>query len=113
MKIIITENQLNDNIIKFLDDYYDVSEIENINLQDEDANDEENLLFYTGPLGAYHTIGSYFVEGLFVQNESDYPIFILNTTTKNIFDGMFGDLWETPFKIWFKNNFGLNIKTVY
>jgi hypothetical protein len=132
MKFIITENKLEQFIIRHLDKMYDVNEINWVNpyeYDDETGEESENpnindfyLGDYDGPYDSdflfrwigpeYYDVedsdfGEYNVE---LQKES--PILEVHESNGNELNNYFGNKWHEPFKIWFEEKFGLPIKTI-
>jgi hypothetical protein len=119
MKIIITENQLNDNIIKFLDDYFDVTQIHYTPIEDKWGNETDNWHFYFGDYDDEDGFAFYFTEyndylmgSSGEKDESKYPILSFEEYIIEKLDNLFGELWINPFKSWFEKNFDFYIKTI-
>jgi hypothetical protein len=123
MRYVITESKLESVIMTYLDDIFDVDDINWTNPYDiiddetgEEGDDESRILFYIGDYngdedGCFMWYGcEYFDEGSkakelcpIVQLEHPYDIKL---------DGYFGDKWHEPFKKWFTNHFELSVKTI-
>ena len=124
MKIIITENKLYNALYKEIDNFYDTSNIGQINPvtymgEYWDENPYITEYFYHIYEGNYDEDGVAFV---YIQKEyySDEPssksfrektpILIVNDYEK--LTSMFGSYWIEPMKEWFKDNFDLPVKTI-
>jgi hypothetical protein len=123
MRYVITESKLESVIMTYLDDIFDVDDINWTNPYDiiddetgEEGDDESRILFYIGDYngdedGCFMWYGcEYFDDGSkakelcpIVQLEHPYDIKL---------DGYFGDKWHEPFKKWFTNHFELSVKTI-
>ena len=122
MKYIISESRLEESILHYINELFDVNEIHiNNPLEYDDETGEEwedtnRLQFY---------IGDYDVEdeGCFFWYDCDYfnpnsassekcPIVVVDDEYKNQLDGYFGDMWHEPFKKWLKEHFELPVKTI-
>jgi hypothetical protein len=123
MKIIITENQLNNieqHIYNYINELYDVSDMSYGEQEMYDFDNREyfmsdDIYFYAGDFSygkqefilyqqGYKTIGDERIlvgSVLFIEDED--KIELLN---------QFGDLWEPVFKKWFKDNFDYEFKTI-
>ena len=126
MKILITENKLYRTIYNYLEDTFDVSNIDYFHpttWNDDEYDDEENPhireFFYHTYEGHYDEDGVAFV---YIQKEyysdepsnqsfiKQSPILIVNgydELTKK-----FGKYWKEPMKQWFEDNYNLPVKTI-
>ena len=122
MKYIITESRLEENILHYINELFDVNDINWTNpIEDDDETGEEweddnRVVFY---------VGDYEGEdgGCFYWYACDYfnpnspaskncPMVSVELEYKKQLDGYFGDLWHKPFKKWFKEHFELPVKTI-
>jgi len=122
MKYIITESRLEENILHYINELFDVNDINWTNpIEDDDETGEEweddsRVVFY---------VGDYEGEdgGCFYWYACDYfnpnspasikcPMFSVELEYKKQLDGYFGDFWHEPFKKWFKEHFELPVKTI-
>ena len=133
MKFIISENRINDLVIKHLDSMFDVANIGWIYGADDMGNDVDYAAeFYEGDWGE-NTLFRWYNKNYWYDEESnlpkdghEYDRRILNKSIKESpivefedshlssqLDGIFGDRWEEPFKRWFEDNFHFPVKTIY
>jgi hypothetical protein len=122
MKYIITESRLEEYILHYINQLFDVNDINWTNpIEDDDETGEEwdddnRVVFY---------VGDYEGEdgGCFYWYACDYfnpnnlyskkcPMVTIELEYKKQLDGYFGDLWHEPFKKWFKEHFELPVKTI-
>jgi hypothetical protein len=121
MKYIITESRLEENILHYINELFDVNDINwtpRVEYDDDgfENEDENQMVFYVGDYEGED-------EGCFYWYGCDYfnpnspasekcPIVSVELKYKKQLDGYFGDLWHGPFKKWFKEHFELPVKTV-
>jgi hypothetical protein len=122
MKYIISESRLEESILHYINELFDVNEIHiNNPLEYDDETGEEwedtnRLQFYIGDYNGED-------EGCFFWYDCDYfnpnsassekcPIVVVDDEYKNQLDGYFGDMWHEPFKKWLKEHFELPVKTI-
>ena len=120
MKFIITESRRDKIITNYLDELFNLAEI---NWRhpweiDDDGNEYEDTLrteFYYGTIFDDDTVFRYYDKGYFREGsrgDEESPILsILGEPGIKLY-GYFADTWQEPFKKWFRENFGLNIKTI-
>jgi hypothetical protein len=81
----------------------------------EEYVDETRTKFYIGP-EFNDDIVFYFYEEEYFSPDSGMkdkcPLIVVEDDYKRSLDGYFGDSWHELFKKWFKENFGLEIKTI-
>lgn len=116
MRIIITENRLNQIIVDYIDKYYDVNDINYI--YHIDGNNNESYIGIQYYLGDYdNVIFSIYKEDYWY---SDYdsrkklsPILMVEDRdfVSSLY-GIFGDRWKPVMAKWFENNFNEEVKTV-
>lgn len=122
MKYIIAESKLEESILYYINELFDVTNIHFINpLEYDDETGEEwddnnRVVFYIGDYNGED-------EGCFYWYACDYftphstasrncPIVTVENEYKNQLDGYFGNMWHGPFKKWFREHFDLPVKTI-
>ena len=122
MRYIITESRLEENILHYINELFDVDDINWTNpIEQDDETGEEwddnnRVVFYVGDYEGED-------EGCFYWYACDYfnpnspagkkcPMVSIELEYKKQLDGYFGDLWHGPFKKWFKEHFELPVKTI-
>lgn len=127
MKIIITENKLYNSIYKYIDNFYDTSNIGQFNPKTDDEigewGDKENP--YITEFYYYEFDGDYDENGVpFIYLEKEYyeekhstmsfrnqsPILLVSDYGS--FTDMFDDYWKKPMKQWFEDKYKLPVKTI-
>jgi hypothetical protein len=126
MKVLITENRLHNAIYQYIDDTFDINNIDYFHpdtWNDDEYEDEENPYIREYFYHIYQ--GDYDQDGIaFVYIEKEYykdepsnksfreqsPILIVNDW-ENL-TGTFGNHWIEPMKEWFEDKFGLPVKTI-
>lgn len=122
MKLIINENKFKDVILKFINRYYDVNEINIKPYQNKDGSISDNLVFYTG---------DYYRDGAVFRLFNDLPPVIMAalpddkkpSNDENVLmmvddnmirrlNDIFQDKWIPVFKEWFKENFGFEVNLI-
>ena len=122
MKYIIAESKLDKVIINYLDELFQVDNINSINPYEyddetgEEYDDDSRVEFY---IGDYEDGDNdifkwydceYFDEGS--EPKKHCPLVVVEHPYDDTLIGYFGDKWEEPFKRWFYDNFDLPVKTV-
>jgi len=77
--------------------------------------DGTRTIFYYGNEFDDDVVFRYYDKGYFhtgTDADENSPILSIEDNYKSVLDGYFGDLWHEPFKKWFKENFGMYVKTV-
>ena len=122
MKYVITESRLEESILYYINEIFDVNDIHSTNPLEwdeetgEEWEDENRVVFYIGDYKGED-------EGCFYWYACDYfnpnspasekcPIVSVELKYKKQLDGYFGDLWYGTFKKWFKEHFELPVKTI-
>ena len=122
MKYIITKSKLEKIILHYIDELFDVDNINWTNpLEDDDETgeeweDENRVVFYIGDYDGED-------EGCFYWYACDYfnpnspaseicPTVSVEVQYEKQLNAYFGDLWKEPFKKWFKKHFELPVKTI-
>ena len=126
MKVLITENRLHNAIYQYIDDTFDINNIDYFHPEtwnDDEYEDEENPYIREYFYHIYQ--GDYDKDGIaFVYIEKEYykddpstksfreqsPILIVNDW-ENL-TSTFGNHWIEPMKEWFEDKFGLPVKTI-
>jgi hypothetical protein len=123
MKIIITENQLNEmeqHIYDYINELYDDTDISYVEQELYDFNVGEyvmsdNIYFYYGDYSNGDMIFILYKEGYERMRDGkilEGPVLFIEDEDKIELLNQFGDLWEPVFKKWFKDNFGYGFKTI-
>ena len=126
MKVLITKNKVYDSIYNYIEDTFDVSNIDYFHpttWNDDEYDDEENPYireyFYHIYEGDYDENGMAFIyiqKEYYVEKHSNMSFInqspILIVTDYEKLTRMFGNRWIEPMKVWFKNNFKLPVKTI-
>jgi hypothetical protein len=122
MKYIITESKLDTVVTNYLDELFDLENINHTNPEEwddesgESWEDPNRVMFYIGDYsdedeGCFYWFGcDYFYP--FSPASEKCPMVNINSEYENKLTGFFGDMWHEPFKRWFTDNFGLPIKTI-
>lgn len=114
MKIIITENRLNNVILKTIEGVYDPETIRMEPLFDEDEQVDENALTYRyddGELVFMVYFEDYFIYGSKLSEIC--PLLVINDTGfVHEMDDLFGNKWRPIFIEWFEDNFHTPVKTL-
>jgi hypothetical protein len=122
MKYLITESKLEESILYYIDELFDITDINWTNPPEydeetgEEWDDDNRVVFY---------IGDYEGEdyGCFYWYACDYfdpnspasekcPMVSVEVQYEKQLNSYFGDLWKEPFKKWFKEHFELPVKTI-
>ena len=122
MKYVITESRLEETIMNYLDEIFD---IENLNWThpydyddetEEEGEDENRIEFYIGDYegdgeGCFRWYAcDYFNEGSPAQDIC--PTISIESEYTTALNGYFGDKWQEPFKKWIDFHFDIPVKTV-
>lgn len=131
MKFIISENRIDDLVVKHLESVYDIENIGWIYGTDDMGNDVDYAAeFYEGDyedgwgenvLFRWYDKDYWFDED--ITKTTDYEklkkriedspmVEFQNSHLSNQLDSIFGDRWEEPFKRWFEDNFHFPVKTI-
>ena len=122
MRYVITESKLESAIITYLNETFDVSDINwtYSEVWDEDTDqyqeDEDAIVFYIGDYNGDD-------DGCFRWYDCEYfdkgsnarklcPIVQLEHPFDIQLNGYFGDNWHEPFKKWFTKHFKLPVNTI-
>ncbi|NBO23426.1 hypothetical protein EBU94_08845 [bacterium] len=122
MKFVITESRLEDTIMNYLDELFDIQNLnwthpyEYNDETGEEGEDENRIEFYIGDYegeeeGCFRWYDcDYFNEGSPAQDIC--PTINIENEYVNVLNGYFGDLWQETFKKWIDLHFDLPVKTV-
>lgn len=122
MKYLITESKLEESILYYINELFDVNDINWTNALEQDDEyskeweDKNQVVFYIGDYNGED-------EGCFYWYACDYfnpnsparekcPTVSVEIKYEKQLNGYFGDLWKEPFKKWFKEHFELPVKTI-
>jgi hypothetical protein len=117
----ITESRRDNVITNYLNEIFDIRDINwshPIELDDETGEEFEDTLrtkFYYGSEFDDNVVFRYYDKGYFrTGSEADIesPILSVDSEYSTGLNGYFGDTWYEPMKRWFKENFGLEVKTI-
>ena len=130
MKIIITESKLYNSIYEYIDESFNVSNINWVygigedenGYEDIDIEDKNFIIFYYGDWdGEYDSdiIFNYFDVDYYDKNDPAHKPFIKDAPVLEVMreyakhlDSIFGNHWHEPMKKWFQDNFKLPVKSV-
>ena len=125
MKYIITENRLNNYILKYIEEKYPIDKINYGEGYDDDGNlDSSAYDFYFTDYDPdeydgtiFRWYGKDYWEGdndeiLRHRIERSPMLYFEDSHEPKKLDKMFGEYWKPVFKKWFYDNFGLEINTV-
>ena len=124
MKYLIAESQMDTLIMKQLDVIFDVPNIHWTNPygtgdDDYDHEDSTRLEFYYGDYGDGDTVFLWYDKDYWGQDSNSYngyksksPIVDIEEPFRSNLNGLFGNMWYKPFKVWFKFNFDVTVKSV-
>jgi len=123
MKIIITENQLNEmeqHIYDYINELYDVDNINYVEqeLYDFDVREyvmSDDINFYNGDYSDGETVFILYKEGYERIRDGkilEGPVLFIEDEDKIELLNQFGDLWKPVFKKWFKDNFDYKFKSI-
>lgn len=122
MKFIITESRLEETIINYLDELFDVDNINYFNPYEyddetgEEYDDETRVEFYIGDYedGDNDIFQWYDCKYFYEDSEprNRCPLVVVDHPYDDTLKAYFNDKWEEPFKKWFTKNFNLPVKTV-
>ena len=128
MKYIITESKLEEIIVNYLNNMYDVNDIswkyplENDEETDDWEEDPNRLHFYKGDDEYDDRIFLWYDKDYWNVERSDNarnfyeksPILDFeNVNDLEILNGYFGNKWVPVFKKWFEDNFRIPVKSIF
>lgn len=115
----ITESRRDKVMTEYFNELFNVAEMNwshPVEYEDFDEYfDESRTKFYNGSefdddVVFYYYDETYFTPASGMQDKS--PLIVVEDEYKRSLDGYFGDSWHDSFKKWFKEKFGLEIKTI-
>jgi hypothetical protein len=127
MKIIITENQLNQAVIDHLRDTYDIQNIHwEYGIDDWGNEVDYAMKFYQGDYDEDDVLFRWYGEDYWKSEDVESwseerrqkmidksPILSFEDTNNlNILNGYFGNRWKQPFIDWFWDKFKVKVKTI-
>jgi len=113
MKFIISENRINDLVIKYLNKTYDINNIHwTYGMDDNYDEDENSVEVYFGDYGDGEEFFRWYNSDYFVVKCDRCPLLDMDTDIKENLTNLFGNKWEEPFKEWVKTHFNLDVKTI-
>ena len=122
MKYIITESRLEENILHYINEIFDVNDIHSTNPLEyddetgEEWEDENRVVFYIGDYNGEDEGCFYWYDCKYFIRDStaskNCPMVSVEIEYKKQLDGYFGDMWHGPFKKWFKEHFELPVKMI-
>jgi len=120
IKESINESRLENIITDYFDTIFNLAEINwthplVMNDDDEEYEDTFRTLFYYGSEFDDDVVFRYYDKGYFREGsrgDMESPILFIEGSPGTTFNSYFGDKWHEPFKKWFKEYFGLDIKTI-
>ena len=122
MKILITENKLNDFILQYIEEKYPVDKINyNENYDDEGNPDDTSYVFYftdNDGWAIFIWYGKDYWKGddteiLRDRIEKSPMLYFEDSREIAKLNKMFGKHWKPVFKKWFYDNFKMEIKTIW
>ena len=119
---VIKESKLDENILEYIDELFDVNDINWTNPPEydeetgEEWDDDNRVVFYIGDYegedeGCFYWYGCEYFDPNSPASEI-CPTVSLEYQYENQLNGYFGDMWKEPFKKWFKYHFELPVKTI-
>jgi len=121
MKYIISESKFEQVVTDYLNEMFDVDNInwthplEYNDDTEEEWEDNNRIEFYIGDYSDEETCFRWYDCDYFDPNgyaRDICPTVSLEYEYENILNGYFGDRWHEPFKKWFKYHFELPVKTI-
>lgn len=115
----ITESRRDKVMTEYFNELFNVAEMNwshPVEYEDFDEYfDESRTKFYNGSefdddVVFYYYDETYFTPASGMQDKA--PLIVVEDEYKRSLDGYFGDSWHDSFKKWFKEKFGLEIKTI-
>ena len=123
MKIRILEDRLNDIVEKQINLMFDANNINWTMMEDDYGNECDYAAeFYLGDYDDDEILFRWYGEDYWSDLGNSNKIMKLvqrspilefqDSNQKELLDNMFGDRWETIFKMWFDKNFHIKVKTI-
>lgn len=122
MKYIISESKLDKIVMDYLDEIFEIDDLNWTHPYDyddetgEEGEDENRIEFYIGDYqgdqeGCFRWYAcDYFKEGSYAKDIC--PTISIENEYSSRLNGYFGDKWHKPFKKWIKLHFNLPVKTI-
>ena len=119
MKYIITENRMNELIYNYIVDLFESNSKGELNFSryEDDMGNESEIAFQF-----YFVPSSDLLDGepAFRWYSKEYfefecekcPIVEMSSELEDELNGLFSDSWKELFKLWIKNKFNLEVKTI-
>ena len=118
MKFIINESKIELVIEKFLNDTFDIENINWTPIMDFDGNEDDSAFeFYYGDFMDSDTVFRLYNKNYW-RTMTDFRIplspilFFENNDNYKLLNDVFGDVWKPVFIKWFQKKFGFKVKTV-
>jgi len=102
MKILITENNLNEFILKYIEDYYDWNRI---TLEEDEDGNEDSRFFYLDS-------DEYNISDIFYYNAENGSMSIYDKKFSESLTSLFNRRWIPIFKKFIKYKYGINFKII-
>ncbi len=122
MKYLITESKLENAIMNYLDELFDIQDLNWTHPYDyddetgEEGDDENRIEFYIGDYeGSDEGCFRWYACEYFHPNSkaiNECPTISIERQYTDTLNGYFGDMWKPTFKKWIKHHFDLDVKTV-
>jgi hypothetical protein len=118
MKFIINESKIELVIEKFLNDTFDVENINWTPIMDFDGNEDDSAFeFYYGDFMDSDTVFRLYNKNYWRKmTDTRIPLspilFFENNDNYKLLNDVFGDVWKPVFIKWFEKNFGFKVKTL-
>lgn len=121
MKYIITESKLEETIMNYFDELFDIQDLnwthpyEYDDESGEEGDDENRIEFYKGNYSDMDTCFRYYKCEYFNPGspaQEICPEVSVEHPYSTTLTGYFGSMWQEPFKKWIKINFDLPVKTI-
>ena len=122
MKYVITESRLEESILYYINEIFDVNDIHSTNPLEwdeetgEEWEDENRVVFYIGDYNGEDEGCFYWYDCKYFIRDStaskNCPMVSVEIEYKKQLYGYFGDMWHGPFKKWFKEHFELPVKMI-
>ena len=121
MNYIISENRVDDIILKYIESTYNVDDIHYTEYEDDDGNpDDSAYVFYYGDFSDGDPVFRWYSKNYFQGNDelsrirfSMAPLLYFEDSREiDKLHSLFGNKWEPVFINWFYRNFSLRVKNV-
>jgi hypothetical protein len=122
MKYIITESKLEETIMNYFDEIFDIQDLHWTHPYDilddeteEEGEDENRIEFYIGDYADEETCFRWYACNYFNHGSPARdlcPELFVENPYATALNGYFDDMWKEPLKKWIKFYFDLPVKTV-